>query len=234
VTLRVLVVDDEPLARTGIARLVSATPGFEVAGTVGDGASAVEAVETLRPDLVLLDVQMPGCDGFEVIRRVGPERMPAVVFVTAWDEFALKAFEVHAIDYVLKPFEDERLRAALAHARVCDGDTLRRLVDRQRLEVRTGARVRLVPVGEIDWIEGASYYSMLHAGKEVHLIRETLQSLEERLGPAHFVRVHRSALVQLDRVRELRNGKVLVLRDGSQVTVSRARRASVRAALRKA
>ncbi len=231
--MRVLVVDDEPLARAGMARLVSAMNGFEVAGTAGNGDAAVAAIQTLAPDLVLLDVQMPGCDGFEVIRRVGPERMPAVVFVTAWDEFALKAFEVHAVDYVLKPFEDARLRAALAHARASKGDALRRLVSHERLEVRTGSRVKLVPIAEIDWIEGASYYSMLHAGKDVHLVRETLQSLEERLGPARFVRVHRSALVQLDRVAELRNGNVLVLRDGSQVQVSRARRASVRAALRR-
>ena len=230
---RVLVVDDEPLARVGIARLVSAMPGFELAGSAEDGESAVAAIEALQPDLVLLDLQMPGCDGFEVIRRVGPGRMPPVVFVTAYDEFALEAFAVHAIDYVLKPFEDDRLRAALNHARRSDAHALRRLVEHQRIEVRTGARVLLVPVAEIDWIEGASYYSMLHAGKEVHLVRETLQSLEDRLGPALFVRVHRSALVQLDRVRELRAGSVLVLRDGSTVPVSRARRAAVRAALRR-
>jgi two-component system LytT family response regulator len=231
--MRVLIVDDEPLARTGMSRLVAATPGYEVAGTAGNGEEAVRAIEVLRPDLVLLDVQMPGCDGFEVIRRVGPLRMPTVVFVTAWDEFALKAFEVHAVDYVLKPFDDARLRAALSHARSLDAESLRRLISRERLEVRTGARVRLLPVAEIDWIEGASYYSMLHAGKEVHLVRETLHSLEQRLAPLRFVRVHRSALVQIDRVRELRGGKVLILRDGVHVPVSRTRRASVRAALRR-
>lgn len=232
-TVRVLVVDDEPLARAGIARLVSAIPGFEVAGTAGDGGAAVTAIETLRPDLVLLDVQMPVCDGFEVIRRVGPERMPAVVFVSAYDEFALQAFEVYAVDYLLKPFEDARLRSALSRARLRDADALRRLVEHERFEVRTGVHVQMVAVSDVDWIEGASYYSMLHAGSEVHLVRETLQSLEARLGPARFVRVHRSALVQLDRVRELRGGKVLVLRDGSEVAVSRARRATVRAALRR-
>jgi two-component system LytT family response regulator len=231
--MRVLVAEDEPLARAGIARLVSATPGCEVVGAVGNGEAAVAAIEALRPDLVLLDVQMPACDGFEVIRRVGPERMPKVVFITAYEEFALRAFEVHAVDYLLKPFEDERLRSALMHARWTDAATLARLVERDRIEVRTGARVVMVPIGEIDWIEGASYYSMLHSGKDVHLVRETLQSLEERLSPARFVRVHRSAIVQLDRVRELRDGRVLVLRDGSRVPVSRARRASVRAALRR-
>ncbi len=231
--MRVLVVEDEPLARAGISRLVAQMPGFEVAGSAGDGEAAVVAIETLHPDLVLLDVQLPGCDGFEVIRRVGPRRMPAVVFVTAYDEFALEAFEVHAIDYVLKPFEDRRLRAALLHARQRDPEALRRLVEKDRIEVRTGSRVLLVSVADIDWIEGASYYSMLHAGKEVHLVRETLQSLADRLSPARFVRVHRSAIVHLDRVRELRAGKVLVLRDGTEVPVSRARRAEVRAALRR-
>ncbi len=231
-SVRVLVVDDEPLARAGIARLVSAMPGFEVAGSACDGDSAVAAIEALRPDLVLLDVQMPGCGGFEVIRRVGPARMPTVVFVTAHDEFALQAFEVHAVDYVLKPFEDRRLRAALTHARRHDAEALRRLVEHDRIEVRTGDHVRLVPVSDIDWIEGASYYATLHAGDEIHLVRETLQSLEARLGPARFVRVHRSALVRLDRVRELRGGRVLVLYDGTRVPVSRARRAQVREALR--
>lgn len=232
-TVRVLVVDDEPLARIGIARLVAAMPGFELAGSAEDGEGAVAAIEALQPDLVLLDLQMPGCNGFEVIRRVGPELMPPVIFVTAYDEFALDAFAVHAIDYVLKPFEDARLRDALTHARRRDAETLRRLIEHERIEVRTGARVLLVAVSEIDWIEGASYYSMLHAGKDAHLVRETLQSLEERLGPARFVRVHRSAIVQLDRVRELREGGVLVLRDGSTVPVSRSRRAAVRAALRR-
>jgi two-component system LytT family response regulator len=232
-TLRVLVADDEPLARAGVARLVSATPGCEVVGAVGDGDAAVAAIEGLRPDVVLLDVQMPACDGFEVIRRVGPERMPKVVFVTAYEEFALRAFEVHAIDYVLKPFEDARLRSALLHARHYDAAALARLVAHDRIEVRSGSRVVLVPIAEIDWIEGASYYSMLHSGKEAHLVRESLQSLEQRLGPARFVRVHRSAIVQLDRVREFRDGKLLVLQDGSRVPVSRARRARVRAALRR-
>jgi two-component system LytT family response regulator len=230
--IRALVADDEPLARAGMARLVRATPGFEVAGEGRDGDETVAAIAALRPDLVLLDVQMPGLDGFDVIRAVGPARMPQVIFVTAHDAFAVRAFEVQALDYVLKPFEDRRLREALGRAaRASPVDWARRLealVARPpaepRFEVRLGKRIQLLPSAEVDWVEGASYYTLLHAGSETHLVREPLRDIEARLDPARFARVHRSAIVQLDRVRELRPGEcALVLRDGTRVQASRAR-----------
>jgi two-component system, LytTR family, response regulator len=247
-TVRVLVVDDEPAARSGMSRLVAATPGFEVAGEAGDGEAAVERITTLRPDLVLLDIAMPGCDGFEVVRRVGPARMPAVVFVTAHDEWALRAFDVHALGYVLKPFEDARLRAALVRAAAArHGAALAAALEsliapppqpspaaslEPRFEVRAGTRVLLVPVTDVDWIEGAGYYSMLHVGGETHLLRETMQALEQRLDPARFLRVHRSAIIQLPRVRELRDAaSEVVLQSGAVVPVSRSRRAALSAAL---
>jgi two-component system LytT family response regulator len=242
VTVRVLVVDDEPAARSGMARLVDATPGFAVAGEAGDGDAAVRLIGELRPDLVLLDVAMPGCDGFEVVRRVGPASMPAVVFVTAHDEWALRAFDVHALGYVLKPFEDARLRAALVRAAaarhgVALAAALEALVApaavEPRFEVRLGTRRILVPVSDVEWIQGGGYYSMLHVGAVTHLVRETMGALEERLDRARFVRVHRSAIVQLSKVRELRaGGAEVVLTSGHVVPVSRSRRAALGAALR--
>ena len=229
-SVRTVVVDDEPLARAGMRKLVSATPGFEVVGEAGECRSAVEAICRLDPDLILLDVQLPGEDAFEIIREVGPGRMPMVIFVTAHDSFAVQAFEVQALDYVLKPFTDRRLRAALQRARAArPADLARRLealVTRPsaRFEVRVGSKVILVPSAEIDWIEGASYYAVLHAGAEDHLVRDTLERIEERLDRTRFLRVHRSAIVQLDRVRELRASKhVVVLTSGTAVKVSRAR-----------
>lgn len=252
-TVRVLVVDDEPTARAGMCRLVAATPGFEVAGEAGDGETAVERITTLRPDLVLLDVVMPGCDGFEVVRRVGPARMPAVVFVTAHDEWALRAFDVHALGYILKPFEDARLRATLVRAAAArHGAALATALEaliapalspapaspqppappELRFEIRAGARVLLIPAGDVTWIEGASYYSMLHTSDETHLLRETMQAIERRLDPARFLRVHRSAIIQLARVRELRSaGAEVILDSGDAVLVARARRAALAAAL---
>ncbi len=250
-TVRVLIVDDEPTARAGMCRLVAATPGFEVAGEAGDGDTAVERITTLRPDLVLLDVVMPGCDGFEVVRRIGPARMPAVVFVTAHDEWALRAFDVHALGYILKPFEDARLRTALVRAAAArHGAALATALEaliapsltptpqqppappELRFEVRAGTRVLLIPAGDVTWIEGASYYSMLHTSDETHLLRETMQAIERRLNPARFLRVHRSAIIQLARVRELRSaGAEVILDSGDAVLVARARRAALAAAL---
>lgn len=258
-SVRVLIVDDEPAARGGMSRLVAATPGFEVAGEAGDGDAAVALIAALRPDLVLLDIAMPGCDGFEVIRRVGAQRMPAVIFVTAHDEWALRAFDVHALGYVLKPFEDARLRGALVRAAAArHGASLAAALEallaasqvaaapppsaappalapatgEPRFEVRVGTRVLLIAPSDVDWIEGAGYYSMLHVGGETHLLRETMQALEHKLDPARFLRVHRSAILQLCRVRELRNAaSEVVLHGGAVIPVSRSRRAALSAAL---
>lgn len=257
-TVRVLVVDDEPAARTGMSRLVAATPGFEVAGEAGDGDTAVALIAASRPDLVLLDIAMPGCDGFEVIRKVGAQHMPAVIFVTAHDEWALRAFEVHALGYVLKPFEDARLRSALVRAAAArHGAALATALEAllaasqaaaattspsapslvpaaadPRFEVRVGTRILLIAAHDVDWIEGAGYYSTLHVGSESHLLRETMQALEQKLDPTRFLRVHRSAIVQLSRVRELRDAtSEVVLQSGVVVPVSRSRRAALSAAL---
>jgi two-component system, LytTR family, response regulator len=247
--LRVLVVDDEPLARSGVRDLVERDPELMVVGECGDGPAAVREIGALEPDLVLLDVQMPGMDGFEVLRAVGPGRMPAVVFITAYDRFALKAFEVSALDYLLKPFDDERFAAALSRAkRVIADNEVKRLAARliglleardlepasaptaflSRLAVKTSGNIQLIRVDDIDWIEAADYYARIHVGGRAHLIRETMAALESRLDPARFFRVHRSAIVNLERVAQLKpdtRGKhLLVLRDGTRLTLNRSRR----------
>lgn len=262
--LKVLVVDDEPLARSGIADLVARDPELEVVGQCGDGRSAVEKIRALAPDLVLLDIQMPEMDGFEVIQEVGPDRMPAVIFITAYDQFAVRAFEVHALDYLLKPFDDERFAAALARTkRALRDNEVGQLSQRllglletaghdkapatgispapgqpylSRLVVKNAGKVSFVRVDEIDWIEAADYYVRLHVARKSHLLRETMSALEEQLDPARFFRVHRSAIVNLDRLVEIQpyfHGEhVLVLQDGSKLKLSRSRKEKLEAVLR--
>lgn len=249
--IRTIIIDDEPVARLGIRRLLAADPDIAIAGEAGDGAEAVRMVTTVRPDLMLLDVQMPELNGFEVIEHLDPESMPVVVFVTAHDAFALQAFEAQALDYLLKPFDDDRFRAVLRRAKrqvrltregVLDHrlDALVKLHDRrhgvvERIMVKHGGAVFFQPVDEIDWIEAADYFSKLHVGKKVHLVSDTMASLEERLDPTVFMRVHRSAMVNLTRVRELRpdyrNRHVLVLANGDHVPLSRSRREQLEIAL---
>src|SRR5262245_15442950 len=216
--LRVLVVDDEPLARTGLADLVRRDPELECVGEAGDGQAAIEAIQSLAPDLVLLDVQMPEIDGFGVIRAIGPDRMPPVVFVTAYEEFALQAFRVHALDYLVKPFSDDRLAAALDRVKgIVRNGQLHQLTDRlsdlvgavrqpdylTRITVRVAQRVQVVLVADIDWIEAADYCAKLHVGTTVHVVRVSLGALERLLDPTTFVRVHRSAIINLDRLKEI-------------------------------
>lgn len=246
--LRVLVVDDEPLSRDRLRGALAGEPGIVVVGECPDGPTAVAAIRRERPDLVLLDVQMPGLDGFEVIEAVGPAAMPPVIFVTAFDDFAVRAFEVHAVDYLLKPFDDDRLRAALARARAHREDAgslagrLRALLAERgqgpeaapaggyarRLMVRRGATLRYVPLDEVEWIEAADNYVRLHGGGGTHLVRMTLRELETRLDPADFARIHRSAIVRLAAIREIRpwaGGDYLaVLRSGREVRISRTHR----------
>jgi two-component system LytT family response regulator len=241
-SLRALIVDDEPLARERVRTLLAAEPDVVVAGECGSGGEAVAAILMDRPDLVFLDVQMPELDGFGVLERVreaGAE-LPAVVFVTAYDAHALRAFEVHALDYLLKPFDRERFTRALARAREAlarreaDGldERLATLLAARsarpyatRLAVKSGGRVRLVKAEEVDWIEAASNYVRLHVGGERHLLRETMAALEARLDPERFVRIHRSTIVNLDRVRELEpyfhGDYVVKLHDGRRLTLSR-------------
>jgi two-component system, LytTR family, response regulator len=246
-TLRVLVVDDEPLARSGVAELVREDPDLEVVGVCGDGASAVEAIRGLHPDLVLLDVQMPELDGFEVLQRLDPGELPAVIFITAYDQFAVGAFEVHALDYLVKPFDDARFADAIARAKAIirsarAGELSGRLAGLleqltggapaegwlSRIVVKTGGRAVLVRVEDIDWIEAADYCVKLHTQGKVHVLRESLQALELGLDPARFFRIHRSGIVNLDRVTELqpffKGEHIVMLRDGSKLKLSRGRR----------
>jgi two-component system LytT family response regulator len=247
--MRVLLVDDESAARRGLRRRLANLPDLAVVGECEDGEAAVAAIAELRPDLVFLDIQMPGLDGFGVIDAVGPAQMPAVVFVTAYDEFALKAFEVNALDYLLKPVDEQRLQAAVARARArtpdADPDWTARLVAAlqqmagqgsprwcRRLAIRGAGRVVLLDVADVDQIESAGNYVQVHQGRKQHLLRETMAGLEARLDPERFVRVSRAAIVNIDRVRELQpmfNGDfVVVLKDGTEVAGSRRYRDALR------
>ena len=249
--IRALIVDDEPLARERIRTLLRKEPDVEVAGECGDGARAVEAIAKLRPHLVFLDVQMPEGGGFDVVEAVGTERMPAVIFVTAYDKYALRAFDVHALDYLLKPFDRARFREALDRARAQihreqGGELNRQLLallkevrperrKRERLVVRDGGRIVFLRTDEIDWIEAAGNYLQLHAGRHTHMMRETMAGMEAQLDAGRFVRVHRSTIVNLDRVRELQPGphgdSILLLRDGTRLTLSRTHRVRFEKAL---
>jgi two-component system LytT family response regulator len=252
--IRVLVVDDEPLARSGLSDLLARDPELEVVGQCGDGRNAVEAIRNFKPDLVLLDIQMPEMDGFQVIQEVGADRMPATIFVTAYDQFAVRAFEVHALDYLLKPFDDQRFLAAVARSkqalRTQDvGQLSQRLIGLlaatragaappflTRLLVKNAGKVTFIRVDDIDWIEAADYYVRLHVARKSHLLRETMNTLEDQLDPARFFRVHRSAIVNLDRLVEIQpyfHGEhVLVLQDGSKLKLSRSRKEKLEAVLR--
>jgi two-component system LytT family response regulator len=239
--IRTLVVEDEPMARDRVRSLLQQQPDIEIVGECGDGAQAVSAIERLDPELVFLDVQIPVVDGFGVIRAVPPERMPMVVFTTAYDEYALRAFEVHALDYLLKPFDRTRFMRALDRVRERRerqraGDLGRRLLAMvqdlkpevapapERIVVKSGGRIFFIRVDEIDWIDAAGNYVRLHVKGESHLFRETMSAIEKRLEKAQFVRIHRSHLVNADRIRELLPGNgehVVVLRNGIRLPLSR-------------
>jgi two-component system LytT family response regulator len=239
--IRTLVVDDEPLARERLTSLLAAEPDIEVLGQCRDGEEAVRGIMDHTPDLVFLDVQMPGVDGFGVINAIGPDRMPTVIFVTAYDEYALRAFEVHALDYLLKPFGRDRFRETLKHARASlerrrAGDLGRRLLalvndikpeapKLDRLVVKSGGRVFFLRTEDLDWIEAAGNYVRLHLGEEAHLFRETMTHMEARLDTRRFVRIHRSRIVNTERIKELQpwfNGEyVVVLRNGTRLPLSR-------------
>lgn len=228
--IRALIVDDEPLARERIRALLEAEPDIEIAGEAVNGRKAVEAIQKLKPALVFLDIQMPGLDGFQVIDAVGPVRMPAVIFITAYDQHAIKAFEVNALDYLLKPFDDDRFAAALRRARKdlsgAGGGRPERLV------IKSSGRITLLKSDEVDWIEATGNYVSLHAGAATHLMRETLAGLEAKLDPARFCRIHRSTIVNLDRIKELQpyfhGDYVLILKDGTRLTLKRGYRDTLR------
>jgi len=219
-------VDDEALARERVRTLLEASEGVTIVGECSGGREAVDAIIEQRPDLVLLDVQMPDLNGFEVLDAVATEWLPAVIFVTAYDEYALKAFDVHAIDYLLKPIEPERFRKALSRA--TQRDLLSLLDERpiDRLVIRTRSKVSFLKPSEIDWIEADGKHAVLHAGRDTHVVRHTLTRLEQQLTPHGFVRVHRSAIVNVDRIKELEpwfHGEyVVILKDGTKLTSSAA------------
>jgi two-component system LytT family response regulator len=232
---RVLIVDDEPAARRGVRQLLAAFPEFTVAGECRNGAEALAAIDASAPDVVFLDIQMPGIDGFEVIRRRTVERMPEVVFLTAFDQFAIRAFEVEALDYLVKPVSEARFAG-----------TMKRLMKRLRspetsmrdeiIVVTTSRGATALNMAEIDWIEASGNYAQLWVGPRSYFLRESLQQLEERLRKHGFIRAHRRALVRLDGVRELSRdhagSMVATLTCGARIPVSRRRSAAFAAALR--
>ena len=252
--LRVLIVDDEPLARQRLEDLLQQEQGVEVVGTADNGDAAIQAIRDWKPDLLFLDVQMPGKTGMDVVREIGADAMPATIFVTAYDQYALKAFELAAVDYVVKPFDDERFEQAFRRARrmveleevgrlrsqllavlqggapTAPGGTAsdgRRTDYLERIAVETKGQVRVVPVKQIDYIMASGPYAELYVGEKRYIIRERMQTLEERLDPSRFFRIHRSAIVRLDLVETLlRNAGgdyALQLRGGVRLKVSRSR-----------
>jgi len=254
---RTLVVDDEPAARDAIRGLLAGDPEIQLVGECPDGASAVAAIREHAPDLLFLDIQMPELDGFGVLRQLDPAELPVIVFVTAYDRYALRAFDVHAVDYLLKPFDDDRFLGALERAKTqarngkiialrqqlldllaheapvpvsaADGPYLRRLV------VRADGRATVLDVGEIDWIEADGDHVRIHVKKVQHVLRETMKHLEGRLEPARFIRIHRSTIVNVERIRELqpyfRGEYVVLLHDGTSLKLSRSFKPRLEAAL---
>ena len=237
--MRALIVDDEPLARRGVLLRLKKYQDVEIVGECADGSSAVEKILELSPDVVFLDVQMPGMDGFDVLRTLPKEDVPGVIFLTAYEQHALRAFEVHALDYLLKPVDDERFAAALDRARRhIDSSEKTRAAERilamlgqnagkyaTRFAVRTGTRIQIVLVEDIEWIGAAGDYAEFHVGGRSHLLRETMSALEQKLDPAKFIRIHRSRIVRSSSVNELRSidnrEYVVKLNDGSEHRSSR-------------
>jgi two-component system, LytTR family, response regulator len=251
---RTLIVDDERLSRKRIRDLLADEADFELIGECANGIEAIETVRRERPDLLFLDIQMPQMDGFQVLDSILDVHVPAVIFVTAYDEYAVRAFEVHALDYLLKPFDRERFQGALLRARsqvsrVHEGGLNERLValleglsarrrPMDRLAIKTGGHVVFVRTQTIDWVEAADNYVCLHCGAETYAMRETMNALEAKLDTGRFIRIHRSTIVNMDRIKELqpwfRGDYLVVLHDGTQLTLSRNYRERLKDTLLKA
>ena len=248
--MKVLIVDDEPLARRGVRVCLNKAPEIEIVGECSSGQEALRCIPELRPDLVFLDIQMPGMTGFDVATRIDAEAAPLIIFLTAYDEFALRAFSIHAVDYILKPIHDARFAEALQIAR-------QRLLDRQarslmgniqlmlkeqprsaeqqgyldRIQVKTGSKSLFIPIEAVEWIEAAGDYVALHVGKSTHLIRETLDGFERQIDPAKFVRIHRSTIIARKQIKQLRSlpsrDAAVLLEDGTELRASRRYRARI-------
>jgi two-component system LytT family response regulator len=239
--IRAVIVDDEPLARRRIRRMLAADTEIEIIEDCSNGREAIKAIGKQTPDLVFLDVQMPEVDGFAVLQAISPEKMPLVIFVTAFDRYAIKAFEVYALDYLLKPFDRQRFEKSLqrAKSRLMSeraGDLGQRALSLleelkarsshiERLVIKSGGRAFFLKIDEIDWIEAEGKYVRLHVGKESYLLREAISSLEAQLDPKRFPRIHRSSIVNIERIRELQpwfhNEYRVILRDGTELMLSR-------------
>jgi two-component system LytT family response regulator len=246
--VRVVIADDEPLVRRGLRAFIGASPGLSLVGEARNGSEAVGVIRAQRPDLLFLDVQMPELDGFGVLEALAGEPMPVIVFVTAYDEYAIRAFDVHAVDYLLKPFDEDRFRTALGRARSRLAEQRADTIDQRleavlsalrareqyadRLLVKSEGRVTVVQVDDVDWIEAADNYARVHTARGRYLVREPIKSLERKLNPRRFARVHRSAIVNLARVRELQpmfGGEyVIILSTGTKLTLSRGYRDAFR------
>jgi two-component system LytT family response regulator len=256
--IKAIIVDDEPIARRNLEALLKDDPDIEVVGLCSTGADAVKLIRKNPPDLLFLDIQMPETDGFAVLKKINASCIPAIVFVTAYDQYALKAFETHALDYLLKPFSDERFAVTLDRAKSQIRQRaaaelsrkLRALLSEhaaqqqpaagetfvERFLVKQGNRVFFVKAEEIVWIEATDYCVSLHAGTKVHILRETMSDLENKLDPAKFLRIHRSAIVNLQRIKEVQTKSggeyVVVMKDGTQLKLSRGRRDQLETLLR--
>jgi two-component system LytT family response regulator len=243
-TIRTLIIDDEPLARRGIRSLLEQDPEIEIIGECADGVEAVEEIQRSSPDLIFLDVQMPEVNGFDVIEALRSLRIPDIIFVTAFDRYAIEAFKVHALDYLLKPVDADRFRTALDHAKASIhskhdhliGEKLLNLVNdlkkeqhsSSRIVIKSNGRIMFLNIREIDWIEASGDYITIHARKEKHLLREKISAIESKLDAKMFIRIHRSTIVNAERIKELRpkfRGEYTVnLIDGTLLTMSRSYR----------
>lgn len=233
--IRALIVDDEPLARSNLAVLLRRDPEIEIVSECGSGVGGLEQIRTEKPDLVFLDVQMPECDGFDVLELLGNDLPPAIIFVTAYDHYALRAFEAGALDYLLKPFDNARFDRALVRAKeriLQASDPPKKM---ERLAIKSAGQIVFVRISEIDWIEAADYYACLHVGANSHLLRRSMSDLERDLNPETFCRVHRSTIVNLHRVKSLRTGEdgesEILLENGTTLRMSRSYRKRLQARL---